>query len=69
MGLRTCNIRPLDENRCYCNYCGLGYTCPRGGGVGYISRHWQKCLVAHNKEENTDLRQSKLHIGSSGLVN
>ena len=58
-----------DESRCYCNYCGSGYTCPMGGGVGHIARHLQKYIAKHNKEENTDLRQSKLHIGSGGLVN
>ena len=62
-------LDPVDENRCCYNYCGLGYTCPRGGGVGHIARHLQKCLAKHNKEENTDLRQSKLQLGSSGLAN
>ena len=30
---------------------------------------YKKCIVAHNKDDNTDLKQSKLYLGSSGLVN
>ena len=45
-----------DESRCYCNYCGMGYTCPKSGGVGHISRHLQKYIAAHNKDDNTDLK-------------
>ena len=46
----------IDENRCYCNYCGTGYTCPKGGGVGHISRYLTKCIATHDKDDNTDLR-------------
>ena len=35
------------------------------GGVGHIARYLQKCIVAHNKDDNINLRQSKLQIGSS----
>ena len=39
------------------------------GSVGHIARHLQKCIAAHNKDDNTDLKQSKLHVGPSSLVN
>ena len=65
MGLGTCNLK----NRWYCIYYGTIYTCPRGRGVGHISSHLTKCIATQNKDDNTDLRQSKLHVGSSGIVN
>jgi len=49
-------LDPINENKCYCKYCGSGYTCPRGGGVGHIARHLTKCIAVHNKDDNTDLR-------------
>ena len=62
-------LDPTNENICYCNYYGTGYTCPKGRDVSHISRHLTKCIAAHNKDDNTDLRQSKLHVGFSGIVN
>ena len=47
-------LDPTDENICYCNYRDIGSTCPRGEGVGHISRHLTKCITAHNKDDNTD---------------
>ena len=62
-------LNPTDENKCYCNYCSTWYTCPRGRGIGHIARQLQKCIAAYNKDDNTNLKQSKLHVSSSRLVN
>ena len=37
----------------YCNYCNTAYTCPRSGGVGHMASHLQKCIITHNKDDNT----------------
>lgn len=55
---------PEIPDKVICKHCNNEYVHRKGSGLGTLERHFTK---NHNKKENTttDLRQSKLQIGSS----
>ena len=57
---------PETPERVICNYCNKEYVHKKGSGLGSLERHYKH---THNKETTTtDLKQSKLKIGTSGNV-
>jgi len=55
-----------NPDKVVCNYCNKEYVHKKGSGLGSLERHWKH---VHNKETTTtDLRQSKLQIGTTGNI-